>query len=74
MDQNIENTALKIFHLRKVIQQTRRELLNNRSPVSLTSQELINFCEAHKRADVLVVGFKTQKQNPFRETSGCSFL
>ena len=66
--------ATNLFTLRKNVQQLRRESAIDRKPVSLVCKELINYCEANKKGDVLVHGFKSQKHNPFREETGCSFL
>jgi len=60
--------------LKKTVQQLRREATVSRNKVSLSCKELISYCEANKKSDVLVHGFKTQKHNPFKEETGCSFL
>jgi hypothetical protein len=60
--------------LKKSVQQLRREATITRNKVSLSCKELISYCEANKKNDVLVHGFKTQKHNPFKEETGCSFL
>lgn len=66
--------AANLMNLRKTIQQLRREAALNRKKVSFVCKELVDYCEANKKSDVLVHGFKSQKQNPFREETGCSFL
>lgn len=70
MDSHSEATS----KLRKIIQQSSMELKRERKPVSFSCQELIKYCESHKKIDVLVFGFKSQKQNPYREAPFCSFL
>jgi hypothetical protein len=70
----MSNQAANLISLRKTVQQMRREAAVNRKKLSFACKELVDYCEANKKVDVLVHGFKSQKQNPFREETGCSFL
>ena len=70
----MSNQAANLMILRKNVQQLRREAAVNRKMVSVVCKELADYCEANKKSDVLVYGFKSQKQNPIREETGCSFL
>jgi hypothetical protein len=56
---------------RKLVEQLRHEAAIDRKKVSQVCKELIAFCEAHQQSDVLVSGFTSQKENPFKEKSGC---
>lgn len=56
---------------RKLVEQLRQEAAIDRKKVSQVCKELISFCEAHQQSDVLVSGFTSQKENPFKEKSGC---
>lgn len=60
--------------MKKTVQQLRREAAVNRQKVSVVCKDLITYCEANKKADVLVHGFKSQKHNPYREETGCTFF
>ena len=70
----MSNQAANLVNLRKTVQQLRRESVVDRKKISFVCQELISYCEANKKVDVLVHGFKSQKHNPFREETGCSFI
>ncbi|RNA42405.1 guanine nucleotide-binding subunit gamma-1 [Brachionus plicatilis] len=70
----MSNQAANLLNLRKTVQQFRREAAIDRKKVSFVCKELINYCETNKKNDVLVHGFKSQKQNPFREETGCTFF
>ena len=70
----MSNQAANLLNLRKTVQQLRREKAIDRKKVSFACQEIISYCEANKKGDVRVHGFKSQKHNPFREETGCSFL
>jgi hypothetical protein len=70
----MSNQAANLMNLRKNVQQLRREAAVAPKKISVVSKELVEYCEANKKTDVLVHGFKSQKQNPFREETGCSFL
>ena len=59
---------------RKLVEQLRNEAAIDRKKVSQVCKELISFCEAHQQSDVLVSGFSSQKENPFKEKSGCLII
>ena len=59
---------------RKLVEQLRHEAAIDRKKVSQVCKELISFCEAHQQSDVLVSGFTSQKENPFKEKSGCFII
>jgi hypothetical protein len=56
---------------RKFVEQLRHEAAIDRRKVSQVCKDLISFCEAHQASDVLVSGFTSQKENPYKEKSGC---
>jgi hypothetical protein len=56
---------------RKLVEQLRQEARIERKKVSQVCKELIAYCEAHQQSDVLVAGFSSQKENPYKEKSGC---
>lgn len=66
--------AANLITQKKIVQQMRREAAVNRQKVSFVVKDLIAYCESHKKHDVLVHGFKSQKHNPFREETGCTFF
>lgn len=66
--------AANLIAQKKTVQQLRREAAVNRQKVSVVVKDLIAYCESHKKQDVLVHGFKSQKHNPFREETGCTFF
>ena len=59
---------------RKLVEQLRHEAAIDRKKVSQVCKELISFCEAHQQSVVLVSGFTSQKENPFKEKSGCLII
>ena len=67
---NMSNLASQ----RKLVEQLRQEASIDRKKVSQVCKELISFCEAHQQSDVLVSGFTSQKENPFKEKSGCLII
>lgn len=70
----MSNQTANLITLKKTVQQLRREAAVSRQKVSVSSKDLISYCEANKKHDVLVHGFKSQKHNPFREETGCTFF
>ena len=56
---------------RKLVEQLRHEAAVDRKKVSQVCKDLISYCEAHQQGDVLVSGFSSQKDNPYKEKSGC---
>lgn len=59
---------------RAITEQYRREAAIQRMPVSQACEDIIKYCNDHKQEDCLLVGFTSQKVNPFREKSSCSIL
>jgi hypothetical protein len=59
---------------RKLIEQLRQEAKIDRKKVSQVCKELISYCEAYQQSDVLVSGFTSQKENPYKEKSGCMVI
>lgn len=59
---------------RKVVEQLRREASVKRINVSAAVDDLKRYIQEHENDDYLVVGFHSQKANPFREKSACSIL
>jgi hypothetical protein len=56
---------------RKLVEQLRYEAALDRKRVSQVCKELLQYCEAHQQNDVLVLGFTSQKDNPYKEKAGC---
>ena len=74
-----------VVNQRKHVEQLRREAtLGERTKVSVTCKDLIDYCQAHKQEDELVMSFankrhrrKNRRRNPFDPPmleSICSFL
>nr|ABR23417.1 G protein gamma subunit [Ornithodoros parkeri] len=59
---------------RKVVEQLRREANFRRLPVSAAIDDLKKYIQEHENDDYLLVGFHSQKANPFREKSSCTLL
>jgi hypothetical protein len=59
---------------RKVIEQLRREAQVRRVNVSQAVDDLKKYVHDHENDDFLLVGFHSQKANPFREKGNCSIL
>lgn len=59
---------------RVVTEQLRREAAIQRLPVTQAVSEIIKYVTEHEQEDCLLVGFSSQKVNPFREKSSCSIL
>ena len=43
-----------------------------RKPVSAAIEDMKKYVRDHEAEDCLLVGFASQKQNPFREKASCS--
>lgn len=67
MASNLQNT-------RQVVEQLRREASINRIKVSQACEDIIKYVTEHETEDCLLVGFSSQKVNPFREKSSCTVL
>ncbi|KAK9872257.1 hypothetical protein WA026_017058 [Henosepilachna vigintioctopunctata] len=59
---------------RAIVQQLRREAGFKRMPVSLAVADIIKYITEHEQDDCLLVGFSSQRVNPFREKTPCSIL
>ncbi|XP_013773251.1 guanine nucleotide-binding protein subunit gamma-1-like [Limulus polyphemus] len=59
---------------RKVVEQLRREASIRRVNVSVAIEDLKKYIQEHENDDYLLVGFHSQKANPFREKSSCTIL
>ena len=59
---------------RQVTEQLRREAAIKRMLVSKAIEDLMKYVVEHEQEDCLLVGFSSQKSNPFREKSSCIVL
>jgi len=59
---------------RRIVEQLRREANIKRVNVSNAIEDLKKYIEEHENDDYLLVGFHSQKANPFREKSSCVVL
>ncbi|KAK8384316.1 hypothetical protein O3P69_009236 [Scylla paramamosain] len=59
---------------RVMVEQLRREAGMKRMPVSEVVEEIKQFILLHEHEDSLLVGFSSQKNNPFRERASCQLL
>ncbi|OTF74691.1 guanine nucleotide-binding protein subunit gamma-1-like protein [Euroglyphus maynei] len=59
---------------RRVVEQLRRESHIKRIMVSVAVEDLKKYVLEHASEDYLLVGFHSQKANPFREKSSCVLL
>lgn len=59
---------------RAITEQLRREAGIKRIPVSQAVEDIIKYITEHEQEDCLLVGFSSQKVNPFREKSSCAVL
>ncbi|XP_003424561.1 guanine nucleotide-binding protein subunit gamma-1 [Nasonia vitripennis] len=59
---------------RQLTEQLRREAAIKRISVSKAVEDLMKFIIEHEQEDCLLVGFSSQKSNPFREKSSCTVL
>jgi len=57
-----------------MVEQLRREASIKRLPVSEVVEEIKQFINAHEQEDYLLIGFSSQKANPFREKSSCEII
>uniref|UniRef100_A0A336M1H9 Guanine nucleotide-binding protein subunit gamma n=1 Tax=Culicoides sonorensis TaxID=179676 RepID=A0A336M1H9_CULSO len=67
MASNLQNT-------RQVVEQLRREASIQRIKVSQACEDIMKYVTEHEQEDCLLVGFSSQKVNPFREKSSCTLL
>lgn len=59
---------------RNMVEQLRREANIQRMPVSQACADIVKYVTEHEQEDCLLVGFSSQKVNPFREKSSCQLL
>lgn len=59
---------------RKMVEQLRREANVQRIPVSQACADIVKYVTEHEPEDCLLVGFSSQKVNPFREKSSCQII
>ncbi|MCL4144467.1 UNVERIFIED_CONTAM: hypothetical protein GTU68_051618 [Idotea baltica] len=57
-----------------LIEELRREAFLNRLPFSVVIEDLKQYITHHQHEDCFLVGFSSQKANPFREKSVCGIL
>jgi len=70
MDMMISNLQQQ----KQVTEQLRREAAIRRITVSQAVQDILKFISEHEQEDCLLVGFSSEKANPFREKSICTIL
>lgn len=59
---------------RQITEQLRKEAAIKRITVSQAVADIMKFITEHEQEDCLLVGFSSQKANPFREKSSCTLL
>ncbi|KAI9556991.1 guanine nucleotide binding protein [Daphnia sinensis] len=59
---------------RLVVEQLRREAAIKRITVRQAVADIMKYVSDHQQDDCLMIGFSSQKANPFREKSSCSVL
>lgn len=59
---------------RAVTEQLRREAAIKRLTVSQAVADIVKYIQEHEQDDCLLVGFSSQRVNPFREKSSCTLL
>lgn len=66
--------ATNLQQQRGMVDQLRREASIQRMSVSQACADIVKYVTEHEQEDCLLVGFTSQKVNPFREKSSCSIL
>lgn len=66
--------ASNLQHQRNMVDQLRREASVQRMPISQACMDIVKYVTEHEQEDCLLVGFSSQKVNPFREKSSCDIL
>ncbi|KAG4074063.1 hypothetical protein HA402_014268 [Bradysia odoriphaga] len=66
--------ATNLQQQRSIVDQLRREASSQRLPVSQACADIVKYVTEHEQEDCLLVGFSSQKVNPFREKSSCTVL
>ncbi|CAK9302916.1 unnamed protein product [Gordionus sp. m RMFG-2023] len=59
---------------RKLVEQLRSEARTKRTPASTSLQDMIRYCDDNRNVDFLLIGFASEKANPFKEKSSCLIL
>ena len=59
---------------RRLCEQLREEAQRERTKVSIACNDLVRYIIDHQSNDVLVVGFQSPNDNPFREKQSCSLV
>ncbi|CAG7836655.1 unnamed protein product, partial [Allacma fusca] len=59
---------------RLIVEQLRREAAIRRINVSQAVEDIKKYIGEHEQEDYLLVGFSSQKANPFREKSSCTVI
>lgn len=59
---------------RGMVEQLRREAAIQRMPVTQAAADIVKYVTEHEQEDCLLVGFSSQKVNPFREKSSCNII
>ncbi|CAF0994438.1 unnamed protein product [Adineta ricciae] len=59
---------------RRLCEHLREEARRERTKVSVVCKDLVRYVTDHQSNDVLVVGFQSPKDNPFRDKQQCSLL
>ncbi|CAL7952235.1 guanine nucleotide-binding protein subunit gamma-1 [Xylocopa sonorina] len=59
---------------RQITEQLRREAAIKRILVSKAVEDIMKYITEHEQEDYLLVGFSSQKSNPFRERSYCTIF
>uniref|UniRef100_A0A6B2E7T7 Putative g protein gamma subunit n=1 Tax=Phlebotomus kandelakii TaxID=1109342 RepID=A0A6B2E7T7_9DIPT len=66
--------ASNLQQQRAIVDQLRREASMQRVMVSQACVDIVKYVSEHEQEDCLLVGFSSQKVNPFREKSSCTVL
>lgn len=66
--------ASNLQQQRAIVDQLRREASMQRIMVSQACVDIVKYVTEHEQEDCLLVGFSSQKVNPFREKSSCTVL
>uniref|UniRef100_A0A0K8TQ64 Guanine nucleotide-binding protein subunit gamma n=1 Tax=Tabanus bromius TaxID=304241 RepID=A0A0K8TQ64_TABBR len=66
--------ASNLQQQRSIVEQLRREAALQRMPVSQACSDIIKYVTEHEQEDCLLMGFSSQKVNPFREKTSCNIL
>jgi hypothetical protein len=59
---------------RILVKQLRIEASLERKNLSEVCKDLVKYCQQHQGTDVLVKGFASEKDNPYKEKSGCQLI